>query len=342
MASNAKASGLLTLLMKNNPRSGFGLLQALVFIAFGTSVMGIVMSKSASSAKSSRKTQSKIELSTIKTNLASNISCPATFDSTLGFGPQGNPCPVGQYISLRTQSGTLVEADGSTQMDTWSIMAYCQTDGLDIRAVSLQPAFLGEVEDKKWIGKISPAFPEHYRKDEMSGHPYSWQHPAVVISKPGPTSLCSHWFSPPSTGSCNGYLASADIVSETQLCKPTPNCTAPLVLEFDAYTNEFQCTSRLKDNFVNTFDSLIYNRVSRFQTVASNHATSINNFITNINNRINNLGVASEERTIFGNSFEECSRLSLMACPSGFAMSGYEALMPTSGGRCRVRCKRIR
>jgi len=332
--------------MAKKMNAGFGLVQAVLLLAVGGSIIGIVTQRSANLAKSARKIQSKTDLMTMRNNLFQNVICPETFKASLGFGPQGDPCPTGQYINIRSKTGILVNIDGSTQIGEWSLMAYCSLSGLDIRAVSLLPAFRGELEDKKWVGKSAPTNLDHYRLDEFSrdssSREYSWAHPVSQISKPDSTGLCAHWFSGPPPPPCSGYAGNANVNSETQACRPAPNCAPPRNLVFDRSLNRYVCRREVNDNIMtairtrtasefSVFDAQLRTRLDRDIIHSVN---DVNAYI----DRFPNMGDAQE---VFGYTYGECANLGRMKCPPGYAMWGYEAYMPMGGHRCRLRCIKV-
>lgn len=328
--------------MTNKKNQGFGLLQALLVLAVGSIVIGIVSQRSSNVAKSAKKTASKADVLGFKSNIYNNVDCAATFSPSLGFGPKGAPCSSG-YIDLRTKTGILLNSAGTSRFGMWNALAYCTSGGIEIRFVSLNPSFYGNLADKQWVGKTAPENPSHYRKDELTKQPYSWAHPMSTVSQPNAQGLCRDWFTTPSTTTtCNGFARTVDFKNKQATCEVIPSCSYPNNLVFDTGSNRYVCNSNLMTNTYNqykaTTDSSVVNVVQDFY----NKADKIMGDVTYNNGLISKFPVMSNYKDIFGNNFSQCAKRAGMLCPADKAMWGYEALMETSGDRCRTRCVQVK
>jgi hypothetical protein len=248
------------------------------------------------------------------------------------------------YIELRGKTGVLLATDTSTRFGKWNALAYCNSTGIEIRAVSLLPAHYGNLADLQWVGKSTPENVDHYRQDELTKVAYSWNHAGSVISKPDSHGLCSDWFGAATTpGTCNGYVRSIDIINKTVTCEDLPNCNYPDNLVFDEATKKYACKADLMNA---TYSQNLKNtNVKLGETVTYfNHelATKIMPPVYYTNGRISAFPDMGVHFDIRQNSFAECSTRNLMTCPEGTVMWGYEALMETSGDHCRVRCVQLK
>lgn len=328
--------------MTSKKNQGFGLLQALLVLAVGSIVIGIVSQRSSIAAKSSKKMASKADILGFKSNIYNNVDCAATFAPSLGFGPKGSPCSS-EYIDLRAKTGIILNSTGTSQFGKWNALAYCTSGGIEIRFVSLLPSFYGNLADKQWVGKTAPENPSHYRLDEITKQPYSWMHPISTVSQPDALGLCHDWFSTPSTATnCNGFVRNIDFKNKKASCEPIPSCSYPNNLVFDASSNKYVCNSNLMTYTYNqdksTTDASMSNVVQNFH----NRAGAIMGNVTYNNALISQFPVMSNYQEIFGNNFSQCAKRAAMLCPEGKVMWGYEALMEKSGDRCRTRCVQLK
>lgn len=329
--------------MQNMRNQGSVLIQSLALIAVGTIVVGVVTSKSAIVAKAAKRTESRADVLGLKDYLFQNVDCSSTLSP---LGPKGNPCSGGSlgYIELRGKTGVLLATDTSTRFGKWNALAYCNSTGIEIRAVSLLPAHYGNLADLQWVGKSIPENVDHYRQDELTKVAYSWNHAGSVISKPDSHGLCSDWFGTVTTpGTCNGYVRSIDLKNKTVTCEDVPSCNYPDNLVFDEATKKYACKADLM--YTSYYKNLENTNVKLTETVNYfNHilATNIMPTVYYTNGRISafpNMGVSFD---IMQNSFSECATRDLMKCPEGTVMWGYEALMESAGDHCRVRCVQLK
>ena len=334
--------------MPSKRNQGFGLLHALLVLAVGTSVIGIVSQRSANISKSSKKTASRADLLGLKSNIYNNVDCPATFSTSLGFGPKGTPCTPGfgptGYIDLRSKSGTLINSDGSSQFGKWNALAYCSSSGIEIRFVSLLPSSYGNLADKQWVGKTAPEDLSHYRLDELTKQPYSWMHPLSAISKPGPEGICNDWFQSSATtsGTCDGFVRKVNFKNKTATCSPVQKCNYPDILMFDSSSNQFVCNSGLISTSYNNSkaatDTYIKSIVDNFY---NNVWNNILPKVTYTNTEISAFPNFSDFHDITRSSFSDCAKREQMKCPNGYIMWGYEAKLE-DGQNCRVRCAKLK
>lgn len=328
--------------MHKKYNDGFGLIQALVLIFVGSLLIAIVSKKAGMVSKASKKTESISDLSSIKNQLYNNIDCSETFAQSRGFGPKGTPCSTPKYINLRTRTGVVVRDDGSTKAGKWNVMAYCSAAGVDLRAVSLLPPHVGNLEDKKWAGKALPANPDHYRKDELTKRPYSWNHPASRLSKPGAGGLCEGWFVPSNnSNTCNGLVTNVDLKSENVTCAEMPVCSYPddIVFVGGKYICDSKLVTEILDKNKDSIDEMTGGIVKNFNTnVSESVVLSVNEINESISNYPNMGGKTDITRSTDG----ECATRATMKCPEGFVMWGYEARQRDAGKNCRVRCVKLK
>ena len=334
--------------MTSKKNQGFGLLQALLLLAVGSSVIGIVSQRTSTVAKSAKKTESRVDLLGLKSNIYNNVDCAATFAPSLGFGPKGALCSPGSgatgYIDLRSKNGILLNSAGTSRFGKWNALAYCSSGGIEIRFVSLLPAHYGNLADKQWVGKSAPENPSHYRLDEITKAPYSWQHPLSVVSQPNARGLCADWFSAPATSAatCNGFVRNINFRSKKVTCEPMPNCVYPANIVYLPRGNRYGCSASHSDH---SYDL----EIAKIETSMSN---IVNNFyhkvwneilptVTYTNNLISNFPNMASYQDVYGDNKKECATRAHMICPEGKVMWGYEA-METAGNRCRIRCVQLK
>ncbi|MEI8025912.1 MAG: hypothetical protein WCI18_06165 [Pseudomonadota bacterium] len=329
--------------MTSKKNQGFGLLQALLVLAVGSIVIGIVSQKSASIAKSAKKTAQKNDILGFKSNIYGNVDCAATFSPSLGFGPKGSPCSSG-YIDIRSKAGIILNSAGTSRFGKWNGLAYCTSGGIEIRFVSLLPSFYGNLADKQWVGKTAPENPSHYRSDELTAQPYSWAHPMLKVSQPNnPQGLCHDWFTTPSTNAtCNGFTRKIDFKNKQATCESIPSCSYPDNLVFDTGSNKYVCNSSL---MTYTYNQDKYTTDVSMSTVVQNFYNKADKILRDVeynNSLISRFPDMSNYEDIYGNNFSQCAKVYQMLCPEGKAMWGYEALMEKSGKRCRTRCVQLK
>ena len=299
------------LLLKS--KKGFGLLEVLVASAIGVATIVMMVGSVTNLGKATRRVESVLSIAEIKKNVLESVSCDTTF---LGR-TRGNPCPTGEYIDLKSATKQEVVGKNGTVIDKWTVRAYCGSDGLDIRTMSLTPKYRSNLQDLDWIGKSAPTNPTHFRQDLLLKTPYSWAHPKSQIFKPGSLGLCAGWFGTSINSTACGpdeYAQNVNFDTKMHECRKIPNCSLPEVLTFNSAKGEFSCDKgKLFDSIKDYVDKSLAK-----------------------------IGVDTPSYEVIGLGDKQCAELARMVCDKGYFMWGYEALTDaTASKKCRLRCKKL-
>jgi hypothetical protein len=182
---------------------------------------------------------------------------------------------------------------------------------------------------------------DRFEHDPLTKNTYHWNAKPSRIASPDSSGLCSHWFAPPPS-KCGGYLSNAVVNDGSQECNQTPSCAPPGNMVFDPQFSKYICSNMVADNLLS---EIVNTTNSQYSQIVSSYSNFIKNSSGGLN-KVNDIINSSANLNDFidvqhNNSFKECATLALMRCPDGYAMHGYEALMPTSGDHCRIRCVKV-
>lgn len=182
---------------KSSLQEGFGLPLAMALMVVG-SISALTVSKALkSSAEVGARTESVIELDSIRAIVEQSMNCAVTFTRNVGAGIDTSLCNGG-YVTVRSHNGRVLVSSNGTAYGKWFLRARCDlANGLDIRAVRPRPG-AGNFRD---FGAPSSAFV----KDEVNNNlHYDWSRKIATLlsdepiaSKP-PTN-CKHILSQPTT-----------------------------------------------------------------------------------------------------------------------------------------------
>jgi hypothetical protein len=331
--------------MNIREKEGYAAVFLATTIVVALSMIGVITSKTGVTSQSAKHNERALTKAALKSHLYQNVSCSDTFNPALGFGPQGNPCATQKYVTLRSKTGILVNEDGSTLVDgRWTVMAYCSPSGLDVRAAWLRPEYIKDMDSKLFKSLVFTAGggQDRFEQDPLTKNTYHWNAKPSRISSPDSSGLCSHWFAPPPS-KCGGYLSNAVVNEGNQDCSQTPSCAPPGNMVFDSQQNKYICSNVVSQNLLSEIVTTTNSEYSQIVSSYSNYIqySSVPG-LNAVNDIINSSANLSDFKDVqHNNSFKECATLSLMRCPDGYAMHGYEALMPTAGDHCRVRCVKV-
>jgi hypothetical protein len=166
----------------NANETGFSLAELLIVSAVGMALIAGVVSAMNWVAKSTRKVDTSLDLSMIKSGLIEGVSCPLTLLT---------PCVNGSYVELKNSSGGIVVSAGGSMKGRFTVRARCVGGaGLDVRAAWLSAAGSTQPSAIDFTSTTSTTS-GWFRRDEVDSNLiYNWEHPKGKLFS-GSNLLCS-------------------------------------------------------------------------------------------------------------------------------------------------------
>jgi hypothetical protein len=261
--------------------------------------------------------------------------------------PNNNPCGGGDYIDIRGPSTAanpngqiIIERNGKNFGD-WALRAYCNNAGIEIRAASLLPRFQrGVARHLDWIANPTPTDLTVFKRDHSTNTVFSYTHPQAVISRPGPSGICTERFQAQLAHPrcpANHYLVNVNFDTNDIECKPSRTCTPPDALRFNG--SILECTRDTFNKVIEEGHEFLASEVIRARNIIDG---SIDPLVADINRILDRFPTLLDPRNdyqIRGDTAEECASASRMKCRPGYLMSGYA--FRYEGGRCTANCTKI-
>lgn len=331
--------------MNLNSRKGFTLIEIIAALGIAAAGLLVINAGLTTLKQSAQKIDYTTSLTDLRARLlgGNGINCENTFRGM----PNNNPCAGGAYIDIRGPStaanpqGQIIIGQNGRNFGDWALRAYCNNAGIEIRAASLLPRFQSEVSRHlDWIANPTPADLSVFKRDHSTNTIFSYTHPQAVISRPGPSGICTERFQNQlAHPGCprDHYLVNVNFDTNDIECRPSRTCTPPDALRFSG--SGFECTRDTFNEVIAEGHRFLASEVNRARSIIDRSIDPLVSDIIRIRNRFEGLLDPRNDYQIRGDTAQQCASVSRMRCRSGYLMSGYA--FRYEGGRCTANCTKI-